>query len=96
VGLAVLSNTRIERPPAKRVLGIALAPVIHVELSEMKKQYYEQSNIGHAKYVVNYHDGIQTHRDGSPFFGIAIFRNKVKKDAFIKNLSAQGYAEKTK
>jgi hypothetical protein len=36
VGLAALSNTRIKKVPAKRALGIALAPVIHVELSEMR------------------------------------------------------------
>lgn len=60
----------------------------------MIKLYYEQSNIGQAKYVVNYYDGIKTHTDGSPFYDIAIFRNKAKKDAFIKKLSAGGYHER--
>lgn len=58
------------------------------------KNYYEQSNIGHAKYVVNFHDGVQTHTDGSPFYGIAIFRSKVKKAAFVRELYAKGYRER--
>jgi hypothetical protein len=57
------------------------------------KDYYEQHNIGRAKYVVNYHDGVLTHKDGSPFYGIAIFKNKVKKAAFIKELQRQGYKQ---
>jgi hypothetical protein len=43
--------------------------------------------------VVNHHDGVQTHKDGSPFFGIALFSNKRKKDRFVKGLRQQGYKE---
>jgi hypothetical protein len=57
-------------------------------------QYYEQSNVGTAKYVVNYHDGIKKHNDGSPFFDVAIFSNKKKKAAFIRTLRAGGYTER--
>jgi len=43
------------------------------------KYYYEQNNIGKAKYTVSYHDGIQTHKDGSNFYGMKIFKNKKKR-----------------
>lgn len=49
-------------------------------------------NVGSAKYVVNYHDGVKTHKDGSPFFDIAIFQNKIKFNKFISELKNNGYA----
>jgi hypothetical protein len=59
------------------------------------KSFNKQANIGKAKYVINHHDGVQTYKDGSPFFGIAIFSNKKKCDAFISDLVHQGYREIT-
>lgn len=35
-------------------------------------------NVGSSKYVVNYHDGLKTHKDGSEFYDIALFDNKRK------------------
>lgn len=58
------------------------------------KTYYTMSNIGRAKYVVNFHDGIKTHKDGSPFFDCAIFKNKKRLAAFLKELQADGYTER--
>jgi hypothetical protein len=55
------------------------------------KKYYTQNNIGKAKYTVSFHDGISKHKDGSEFFGIAIFKNKVKLKSFISLLEEQGY-----
>lgn len=57
------------------------------------KQFYEQSNIGQARYVVNFHDGVKVHDDGSPFFDLRIFTNKVARDAFIKLLCSEGYVQ---
>ena len=51
------------------------------------------TNIGRAKYVVNYHDGIKKHNDGSDFFDMAIFKNKKKLNAFINDLYRDGYIE---
>ena len=58
------------------------------------KTFYRLDNIGMAKYTINFHDGIQTHKDGSPFFAIAIFRNKKKLKKFTDNLISQGYKER--
>ena len=53
--------------------------------------FYLMYNIGSAKYVVNYHDGVKTHLDGSDFYDIRIFKNKKKLFAFIHHLLEQGY-----
>jgi len=55
------------------------------------RTFYQRDNIGKAKYTVSYHDGESTHKDGSPFYGIAIFKNKPTLAAFIKDLKKQGY-----
>ena len=58
------------------------------------KDYYVMYNIGKVKYVVNHYDGIQTHKDGSKFYGIHTFKNKVKMNTFINSLVADGYKER--
>jgi len=63
-------------------------------LGEGKKLYYEMDNVGKAKYTVNFTDGKETHGDGSPFYGIKIFKNKKDKEGFIKLLKKDGYTEK--
>lgn len=61
---------------------------------ETVKVFNEMQNVGRARYLVNYHDGVKTHNDGSLFFDIAIFSNKVKKDRFVIGLRQQGYKSK--
>lgn len=48
-------------------------------------------NVGKAKYLVNYYNGVKTHQDGSKFYDISIFKNKVKMNKFIKELEEKGY-----
>ena len=50
------------------------------------KRYNLMHNIGKAKYVVNFHDGIKKHKDGSDFFDIRIFKNKLKCNCLINDL----------
>jgi len=57
------------------------------------KRYNLKYNVGKAKYVVNFHDGVKKHKDGSDFFDIDTFKNKVKFNAFIKSLNEQGYVQ---
>lgn len=58
----------------------------------MTRKFYEQQNIGQAKYVVNFTGFVpQTHPDGSEFYNIRIFKNKDKKNIFVKELKSQGY-----
>ena len=58
------------------------------------KLFYTTNNIGKVRYTVSYHDGVGTHRDGSPFYGIACCSNRKHRDAFLKQLRADGYAER--
>lgn len=55
------------------------------------KLFYEQFNVGKAKYLVKFHDGVSKHNDGSNFWDIRIFSNVKAKNQFIKELQAQGY-----
>jgi len=58
------------------------------------KKYSIQYNIGSAKYVINYHDGVDKHKDGSEFWGIILFNNKRKFNKRIAELQKEGYIEK--
>lgn len=60
------------------------------------KTYNLSFNIGRSKYVVNFHDGVKTHKDGSPFYDIAIYSNKRKMEAFVRRLKKLGYVEAVK
>jgi len=55
------------------------------------KKYNVKYNIGKCKYLVSFHDGIKTHKDGSAFHDIAIFKNKINLNKFIKELKTEGY-----
>lgn len=57
------------------------------------KKFYIQQNVGTAKYLVNYYNGVKKHEDGSDFYDIAIFSNKKKLDDFVKELKSKGYIE---
>jgi hypothetical protein len=55
------------------------------------KKFYVINNIGRCKYLLNFHDGIKTHKDGSEFFDIRTFKNKVLLNKFINELCKEGY-----
>jgi len=46
------------------------------------------------KYEVSYHDGVQTHKDGSAFYDIRFFANKPSLNAFTSKLLSEGYTNK--
>ena len=57
------------------------------------KRFDIMGNVGSAKYIINYHNGIDTHSDGSDFFGIKLFRNKMKFNKECKQLIKDGYIQ---
>jgi hypothetical protein len=59
-------------------------------MPELKK-FSVLDNVGKVRYTVSFHDGVKTHGDGSPFYDIRLFRNKRKRDGFVKSLLAQGF-----
>ena len=62
-------------------------------VNEGKKRFYQQDGIGSSKYTISFHDGKETHKDGSDFFGIKIFKNKPDLENFKKELVKKGYRE---
>lgn len=57
------------------------------------KKFYVQTNIGKAKYVVNFHQENSFHDDGSEFFDVRVFKNKRKLQKFVDQLRHSGYVE---
>lgn len=57
------------------------------------KNFNIMCNVGKAKYIVNFHDGIKVHQDGSPFYDIKIIKNKKDLKLFTNKLLANGYKE---
>ena len=60
----------------------------------MKKNYYIQYNVGKVKYLVNFHDGVKTHKDGSAFYDVHCTNNKKDFQKFVKRLESLGYVER--
>tara|TARA_B110000238_G_scaffold52849_1_gene57715 strand:- start:186 stop:509 length:324 start_codon:yes stop_codon:yes gene_type:complete len=58
---------------------------------DIMKTFNLMYNVGKAKYVINYHNGIKKHKDDSPFYDIDIFKNKKYFNSFIKKLLLEGY-----
>jgi len=63
--------------------------------SGMAKNFYTMTNVGSARYVLNHHDGVKTHSDGSPFYDMSIFGNKRDLAAKIGKLKADGYKDRS-
>lgn len=57
------------------------------------KKYYLMYNIGAVKYVLNFHDGVSTHDDGSEFWDVLLSNNQKVIKRKIAELKAQGYKE---
>ena len=58
------------------------------------KNYNIKFNVGKCKYLVSYHNGEKTHKDGSAFYDIEMFKNKLKLGDFQKQLLVDGYIYK--
>lgn len=56
------------------------------------KTYYILS-IGSSKYVVNYHDGMKSHPDGSPFVDVKICSSRKQLEELKSDLNSGGYVE---
>ena len=54
--------------------------------------YHVQYNIGKARYVLCYDDGA-TYCDGSVFYKVKLYRNKMDLNKCIKDMETQGYIE---
>lgn len=59
----------------------------------MVKQFKTMRNIGKSKYVVNDYDGVSTHKDGSPFWGIYCCKSLKAMNKYKRELEAKGYID---
>ena len=62
-----------------------------LSVNEGKKRFNTNYGVGKSKYVVNYHDGVKKHKDGSDFFDVQIFKNQNDLEAFKKALLQKGF-----
>jgi len=61
-----------------------------------RKSFYTMDNVGkRGNYTINAYDGKATHKDGSPFYDIRIFRDKKKYQTAMKDLTSKGYVEES-
>jgi len=66
-----------------------------VTFEEGKKRFNTMYGVGSSKYVVNYHDGKNKHKDGSDFFDIKTFKNQKDFDKFQKDLLSKGFVQES-
>ena len=57
------------------------------------RKFYIMNNIGSTKYIINYHDGIKKHKDGSPFYDILCFKNKTSLKNAVRAFKFHGAQE---
>jgi hypothetical protein len=64
-------------------------------VNEGKKAFKVNPGIGKAKYSISSHDGHKKHNDGSDFWDIKIFKNKVDLENGIKDFKSKGFVEES-
>lgn len=62
-------------------------------VNEGKKAFKVNPAIGSSKYSISSHDGVKKHKDGSDFYDIKIFKNKVDLEKGIKDFKSNGFVE---
>ena len=60
-------------------------------LAKEGKSYNVKNNVGSSKYVINFHNGIKKHNDGSNFYDIKTFKNIPDLNNFEKELKSKGF-----
>jgi hypothetical protein len=65
------------------------------KVNEGKKVFKVNPGIGKAKYSISSHDGKKTHKDGSDFYDIEIFNNKVELEKGIKKYTSKGFVKES-
>ena len=64
-------------------------------VNEGKKAFKINPGIGSSKYSISSHDGVKKHKDGSDFYDIEIFKNKVDLEKGIKDYKSKGFVEES-
>ena len=90
-------NWGIERGLDSKLKGelSKLKSTIKESVNEGKKVFKVNPGIGKAKYSISSHDGKKTHKDGSDFYDIEIFNNKVDLEKGIKKYTSNGFVKES-
>ena len=64
-------------------------------VAEGKKAFKVNPGIGSSKYSISSHDGVKKHKDGSDFWDIEIFKNKVDLEKGIKKYTSNGFVKES-
>jgi hypothetical protein len=64
-------------------------------VTEGKKAFRINPQIGKAKYSISAHNGVSKHKDGSDFWDILIFKNKADLEKGIKDYKSKGFVEES-
>ena len=88
-----LNNISQEEKGDKLIVGLKCLKCEYIYKKNIwhKKTYYIMYNVGKIKYLVNFNNGAECHKDGSKFYDIETFSNKKKMNKFIKLLKQDGY-----
>jgi len=68
---------------------------IDESVNEGKKAFKVNPGIGKAKYSISSHDGKKKHNDGSDFWDIEIFKNKIDLEKGIKKYTSNGFVKES-
>ena len=78
-----------------KVLENMIRTEVRRQITEGKKAFKVNPPIGRVKYSISSHDGVKTHRDGSDFWDIETFKNKVDLAKAIKKYKNGGFIEES-
>ena len=77
------------------ILSVRLFVSTNESVSEGKKAFKVNPGIGKSKYSISSHDGHKKHNDGSDFWDIQIYKNKVDLEKGIKDYKSKGFVEES-
>jgi hypothetical protein len=83
----------IKAAPNSSIQKAYIKTYTNESVNEGKKAFKVNPGIGKAKYSISSHDGVKKHKDGSDFWDIEIFKNKVDLEKAIKNYSSKGFVK---
>jgi len=102
-GYEVRTSIYMSEPEMKKVgdaMGLKLvnyqkssniAVTLYESVTEGKKVFSVNPGIGKVKYSISSHDGVKKHKDGSDFYDIKTFKNKVDLEKAIKDYTSKGF-----
>jgi hypothetical protein len=77
----------------KKVAKLEGLKIVKIDesVTEGKKVFTVNPGIGKVKYSISSHDGVKKHKDGSDFYDIKTFKNKVDLEKAIKDYTSKGF-----